>query len=247
MDVGRKLIIWKFHHRQCHLNLLEEVRVKEFFQLHAVLIWSSGAWIIVLFLLLSWVCCIYTFFSMWKASKLAGKVTILWAGAAFWNCNSWSLFSFFSPDFFIGYISRFSPFNGILHHASWSCSFLLIRLLGPVPCKVVLIIQLQLVLIQEAWVLTLFFFFLFWLLHSTYRILFLTLSSSDGTALFADCRICVWNAVDGSLVHSLTGHTESVSYFLEFCTVLSWLLSSMLLRSFKILVRHDLGGAWDPH
>ena len=27
----------------------------------------------------------------------------------------------------------------------------------------------------------------------------------------ADCRICVWNAVDGSLVHSLTGHTESVS------------------------------------
>lgn len=25
-----------------------------------------------------------------------------------------------------------------------------------------------------------------------------------------DCRICVWNAVDGSLVHSLTGHTESV-------------------------------------
>ena len=27
----------------------------------------------------------------------------------------------------------------------------------------------------------------------------------------ADCRICVWNASDGSLVHSLTGHTESVS------------------------------------
>lgn len=27
----------------------------------------------------------------------------------------------------------------------------------------------------------------------------------------ADCRICVWNAVDGSLVHSLTGHSESVS------------------------------------
>ncbi|XP_022633725.1 uncharacterized protein LOC111241150 [Vigna radiata var. radiata] len=24
----------------------------------------------------------------------------------------------------------------------------------------------------------------------------------------ADCRICVWNASDGSLVHSLTGHTE---------------------------------------
>ncbi|KAL0016611.1 hypothetical protein SO802_003680 [Lithocarpus litseifolius] len=28
--------------------------------------------------------------------------------------------------------------------------------------------------------------------------------------IFKDCRICVWNAVDGSLVHSLTGHTESV-------------------------------------
>lgn len=27
----------------------------------------------------------------------------------------------------------------------------------------------------------------------------------------ADCRICVWNAADGSLVHSLTGHTQSVS------------------------------------
>ncbi|KAL5996374.1 hypothetical protein ACLOJK_026451 [Asimina triloba] len=30
-------------------------------------------------------------------------------------------------------------------------------------------------------------------------------------AAIMDCRICVWNAVDGSLVHSLTGHTESVS------------------------------------
>ncbi|KAK9147036.1 hypothetical protein Sjap_006939 [Stephania japonica] len=29
-----------------------------------------------------------------------------------------------------------------------------------------------------------------------------------------DCRICVWNAVDGSLVHSLTGHTES-TYVLD--------------------------------
>ena len=29
--------------------------------------------------------------------------------------------------------------------------------------------------------------------------------------LNADCRICVWNASDGSLVHSLTGHSESVS------------------------------------
>ena len=28
----------------------------------------------------------------------------------------------------------------------------------------------------------------------------------------ADCRICVWNAAYGSLVHSLTGHTESVRY-----------------------------------
>ena len=26
-----------------------------------------------------------------------------------------------------------------------------------------------------------------------------------------DCRICVWNASDGSLVHSLIGHKESVS------------------------------------
>jgi hypothetical protein len=26
----------------------------------------------------------------------------------------------------------------------------------------------------------------------------------------ADCRICVWNAVDGSLVHSLTGHDKQV-------------------------------------
>ena len=30
-------------------------------------------------------------------------------------------------------------------------------------------------------------------------------------AYFADCRICVWNAADGSLVHSLTGHSASVS------------------------------------
>lgn len=29
--------------------------------------------------------------------------------------------------------------------------------------------------------------------------------------MFPDCRICVWNAADGSLVHSLTGHSESVS------------------------------------
>jgi len=29
--------------------------------------------------------------------------------------------------------------------------------------------------------------------------------------VLADCRICVWNASDGSLVHSLTGHSESVS------------------------------------
>lgn len=28
-------------------------------------------------------------------------------------------------------------------------------------------------------------------------------------AAIMDCRICVWNAVDGSLVHSLTGHTDS--------------------------------------
>ncbi|XP_022760678.1 bromodomain and WD repeat-containing protein 1-like isoform X2 [Durio zibethinus] len=29
-------------------------------------------------------------------------------------------------------------------------------------------------------------------------------------AAIMDCRICVWNAADGSLVHSLTGHTDSI-------------------------------------
>ncbi|CAH9097729.1 unnamed protein product [Cuscuta epithymum] len=33
-------------------------------------------------------------------------------------------------------------------------------------------------------------------------------------AAIMDCRICVWNAVDGSLVHSLTGHTAS-AYVLD--------------------------------
>ncbi|CAK9138914.1 unnamed protein product [Ilex paraguariensis] len=33
-------------------------------------------------------------------------------------------------------------------------------------------------------------------------------------AAIMDCRICVWNAVDGSLVHSLTGHNES-TYVLD--------------------------------
>ncbi|VVA25341.1 PREDICTED: bromodomain and WD [Prunus dulcis] len=33
-------------------------------------------------------------------------------------------------------------------------------------------------------------------------------------AAIMDCRICVWNAVDGSIVHSLTGHTAS-SYVLD--------------------------------
>ncbi|XP_068661655.1 uncharacterized protein [Aristolochia californica] len=33
-------------------------------------------------------------------------------------------------------------------------------------------------------------------------------------AAIMDCRICVWNAVDGSLVHSLTGHRES-TYVLD--------------------------------
>ncbi|KAG4946248.1 hypothetical protein JHK87_042255 [Glycine soja] len=32
--------------------------------------------------------------------------------------------------------------------------------------------------------------------------------------ILSDCRICVWNASDGSLVHSLTGHTES-TYVLD--------------------------------
>ncbi|XP_057992634.1 uncharacterized protein LOC110633006 isoform X2 [Hevea brasiliensis] len=33
-------------------------------------------------------------------------------------------------------------------------------------------------------------------------------------AAIMDCRICVWNAADGSLVHSLTGHTDS-TYVLD--------------------------------
>ncbi|PIA61119.1 hypothetical protein AQUCO_00300561v1 [Aquilegia coerulea] len=33
-------------------------------------------------------------------------------------------------------------------------------------------------------------------------------------AAIMDCRICVWNAADGSLVHSLTGHSES-TYVLD--------------------------------
>ncbi|KAK0608266.1 hypothetical protein LWI29_028087 [Acer saccharum] len=33
-------------------------------------------------------------------------------------------------------------------------------------------------------------------------------------AAIMDCRICVWNAADGSIVHSLTGHTES-TYVLD--------------------------------
>ncbi|XP_052191480.1 uncharacterized protein LOC127800733 [Diospyros lotus] len=33
-------------------------------------------------------------------------------------------------------------------------------------------------------------------------------------AAIMDCRICVWNAVDGSLVHSLTGHSDS-TYVLD--------------------------------
>ncbi|XP_047310637.1 bromodomain and WD repeat-containing protein 1 [Impatiens glandulifera] len=33
-------------------------------------------------------------------------------------------------------------------------------------------------------------------------------------AAIMDCRICVWNAIDGSLVHSLTGHSES-TYVLD--------------------------------
>ncbi|XP_057956949.1 uncharacterized protein LOC131150327 [Malania oleifera] len=33
-------------------------------------------------------------------------------------------------------------------------------------------------------------------------------------AALMDCRICVWNAVDGNLVHSLTGHSES-TYVLD--------------------------------
>ena len=46
-----------------------------------------------------------------------------------------------------------------------------------------------------------------------------------------DCRICVWNAVDGSLVHSLTGHTESVRPII--CLLLGSVLASYY---FSILI-----------
>ncbi|CAK7326373.1 unnamed protein product [Dovyalis caffra] len=39
-------------------------------------------------------------------------------------------------------------------------------------------------------------------------------SGTLGDDSCADCRICVWNAADGSLVHSLTGHTQS-TYVLD--------------------------------
>lgn len=61
---------------------------------------------------------------------------------------------------------------------------------------------------------------------------------------YADCRICVWNAVDGSLVHSLTGHTDSVSYAVNSSHnnniyayfVVVWLQqASELLMSYSVL------------
>lgn len=46
----------------------------------------------------------------------------------------------------------------------------------------------------------------------------------------ADCRICVWNASDGSLVHSLTGHSESVSgvYLNQIVGLIKFILTIML-------------------
>jgi WD40 repeat protein len=40
----------------------------------------------------------------------------------------------------------------------------------------------------------------------------------------ADCRICVWNASDGSLVHSLIGHKESVNLVIVFFLFLVYIL-----------------------
>jgi len=53
-------------------------------------------------------------------------------------------------------------------------------------------------------------------------------------AAIMDCRICVWNASDGSLVHSLIGHKESVSIFhasyalcFHFVNAILWLVLSL--------------------
>lgn len=56
-------------------------------------------------------------------------------------------------------------------------------------------------------------------------------SSAELTLLFlpVDCRICVWNASDGSLVHSLIGHTESVSVLIVVCFQV-WLNCFMLFN-----------------
>lgn len=43
-----------------------------------------------------------------------------------------------------------------------------------------------------------------------------------------DCRICVWNASDGSLVHSLIGHKESVSIIMQSCITFSFCESYVL-------------------
>ena len=45
--------------------------------------------------------------------------------------------------------------------------------------------------------------------------------------MWSDHRICVWNAADGSLVHSLTGHDKPVWKF--FAPEFSAMCSSFLL------------------
>lgn len=76
LDVGFGHIILRFLLHICLPNLLEEVHARDFFQLLVGLIWLYGAWIIVLFLLLSWV-----FFYLWKISlhwRMFNCLTLSW-------------------------------------------------------------------------------------------------------------------------------------------------------------------------
>lgn len=81
------------------------------------------------------------------------------------------------------------------------------------------------------------------------RLLFIQLQN-----ILADCRICVWNASDGSLVHSLTGHTESVSVnflgfglspffdtiFTFFCKYNVWGMIVLLFYEQYLIHKHDI-------
>lgn len=55
----------------------------------------------------------------------------------------------------------------------------------------------------------------------------------------ADCRICVWNAVDGSLVHSLTGHNASVSGYLIFITDQDF--NDVMTIAYMLVLSYQLG------